>query len=144
MSEGFVVKAGGKEGSEACRCTSRTFFSDNADPRNLQPFAVNRGFGMASIYKESKGVIERLPPGEGRSLERRTVALNPFATLHIVFGKEGSMRRISGTQIAFAAVVLAGLVLSNMTVAETVSPAPPRDENNDWNPAILKVAASFK
>ena len=47
-SEKAVVKAGGEKGSEACSCTSRTFFTDNADPRTSQPIAVDRGSGMAS------------------------------------------------------------------------------------------------
>ena len=65
----FVVKAGGEKGPEACRCTSRTFFADNADPRNLQPFAVNRGLGMASNCIHAK-----MPPaspeiGLGRGMK---------------------------------------------------------------------------
>ena len=50
-SEKSVVKAGGGKGSEACRCTSRTFFADNVDPRTLQPIAVESGFGMGSTIK---------------------------------------------------------------------------------------------
>jgi hypothetical protein len=52
-SEKSVVKAGGEKGSEACRCTSRTFFTDNADPRALQPSAVERGFRMGSTSPSS-------------------------------------------------------------------------------------------
>ena len=48
LSEKVVVKAGGKKGSEACWSTSRTFFANNAEPRILQPIAVERGFGMGS------------------------------------------------------------------------------------------------
>ena len=48
-SEKSVVKAAGEKGSEVCRCTLRTFFADNADPRALQPIIVERGFGMGSI-----------------------------------------------------------------------------------------------
>jgi hypothetical protein len=50
-SEKSVVKAGGEKGSEVCWSTLRTFFADNADPRALQPIAVERGFGMDSNYK---------------------------------------------------------------------------------------------
>ena len=60
MSEGSVVKAGGEKGSEACRCTSRTFFADNADPRDLQPFAVNRDLGVASLAGSEKRDQERV------------------------------------------------------------------------------------
>ena len=60
-----MVKAGGEKGSEVCRCTLRTFFADNADPRALQleftldssslaslSGAVERGFGMGSKKKD--------------------------------------------------------------------------------------------
>ena len=50
LNEKSVVNAGGEKGSEVCRCTSRTFYTDNADPRTLQPIAVERGFVMGSIY----------------------------------------------------------------------------------------------
>jgi hypothetical protein len=49
-SDKSVVKTGGEKGSEVCRCTLRTFFTDNADPRALQPIAIERGFGMGSRY----------------------------------------------------------------------------------------------
>lgn len=53
-SEKSVVKAGGEKGSEVCSCTLRTFFADNADPRALQPIAVERGFRIGSNMNTHK------------------------------------------------------------------------------------------
>jgi hypothetical protein len=49
-----VVKAAGQKGSEAWLYTTlRTFLTDNADPRTLQPIVVERGFGMgSSVFKK--------------------------------------------------------------------------------------------
>lgn len=40
LSEKLVGKARGEKGSEACSCTVRTLFAENADPRALQPIAA--------------------------------------------------------------------------------------------------------
>ena len=49
-SEKPVVKAGGGKGSEACWSTSRTFFTDNADPRISQPIAAGSSFEISCSH----------------------------------------------------------------------------------------------
>ncbi|MFC1765840.1 hypothetical protein ACFL6U_27655, partial [Planctomycetota bacterium] len=62
-SEKFVVKAGGEKGSEACRCRSRTFFADNADPRISQPITTEMSFQISSLKSFMVGWLCLALPG---------------------------------------------------------------------------------